>query len=288
MADAAFPISFAEVPMASRPPQAGTLAASRLAPAQNGPTPVQTIAIGHIGLQQPLAEGVDRLNLLDMFADQNAPSDSPDASAADHAAVTSSETVKTDTGITTSVAFDDGATLVVERTRTDDSISTISTRTDADGTVSVVTKLVTHLDDNTVQTVVSSDKGTTTTTIALDSGTRTVDTVNADGDHSTFVQTSGIDGLIGQYTLVQADGDSGALDYSLLNDGDTKTLTVEGTTADGVVVDSVVVIDVDTRVVTITDHQGDVATYSLQNFQHQVLDHGLIGVIADVDTGYFG
>lgn len=288
MADAAFPFFFAEVPMASRPTPVGTLSASRQASAQTGPGLVQTIAVGHVGLQQPLAEGVDRLNLLDLFADQNTASVTSDTSAADRPAVTSSETVKTDAGTTTSIAFDDGSTLVVERTRTDDSVSTISTRTDADGTVSVVTRLVTHVDDNTVQTTVTSDKGTTTTTIALDGGTRTVDTVTADGDHATFVQTSGIDGLVGQFTLVQADGDTGTLDYSLLSDGDTKTLTVEGTTADGVVVDSTVVIDVDTRVVTITDHQGDVATFSLQNFHHQVLDHGLIGVIADVDTGYFG
>ncbi|MFY8094543.1 MAG: hypothetical protein ACOVN0_13790 [Niveispirillum sp.] len=274
--------------MASRPIPVGTASSTRQASAQNGPTQVQTIAVGHIGLHQPLAEGVDRLNLLDMFADQDMATDIGGNGASDRPAVTSSETVKTDTGTTTSIAFDDGSTLVVERTRDDDTVSTTSTRTDADGTVSVVTKQVTHLDDNIVQTVVTSDKGTTTTTIALDSGTRTVDTVTADGDHTTFVQTSSIDGLVGQYTLVQADGDTGTLDYSLLNDGDTKTLTVEGTTADGVVVDSIVVIDVDTRVVTITDLQGDVATYSLQNFHHQVLDHGLIGLIADVDTGYFG
>lgn len=273
--------------MASRPAPVGTLSPIRQN-AQHGPTTAQNIAVGHIGLPPPLAEGVDHLNWLDMIADQGSRVDDSDNSAADRPSVTSGETVKTDTGITTSIAFDDGSTLVVERTRTDDSVSTSTTRTDADGAVSVVTKQVTHPDDNTVQTVLTSDKGTTTTTVALDSNTRTVDTITADGDHATFVQTSGIDGLVGQYTLIQADGDSGTLDYSVLNEGDTRTLTVEGTTADGLLVDSVVVIDIDSRVVTITDHQGDVATYSLQNFHHQVLDHGLIGIIADVDTGYFG
>ncbi|OYQ32800.1 hypothetical protein CHU95_18800 [Niveispirillum lacus] len=273
--------------MASRPAPVGTLVSNRQASAQNGPTQPQSIALGHIGVNQPLAEGLARLNLLDLFADQDSGGNKDD-SAGDRPSVASSETVTTDNTTTTRIVFEDGSTLVVDRTRTDNSVMTTSTRTDADGTASVVTKLVTQLDDNTIQTLVTSDKGTTTTTIALDSGTRTVDTVTSDGDHITFVQTRVADGLVGEYTLVQSDGDSGTLDYSLLESGDTSTLSVEGTTADGVLVDSTVIIDTDTRMVTITDMQGDVATYSLRNFHDQVQDLGLIGLIADVDTGYFG
>ncbi|MFV3130134.1 hypothetical protein [Niveispirillum sp. KHB5.9] len=275
--------------MAFRPAPVGSTAPSTTArQQQHGPGTVQTVALSHIGLHQPLAEGIDRLNLLDLLADQASGDATDGDSPADRPAITDSETVRTDTGSTTTIGFDDGSSLVVERVRGEDSQTTTTTRTAADGTVSVVTTEVTHLSDTSVQTVVSSAKGTTTTIIDLDTGTRTVDKVEADGDHSTFVQTRGEDGLTGQFTLIQADGDTGTLDYSLIRDGDTQTLTVEGTTADGVAVDSVVVIDVDTRVVTITDFQGDVATYSLQNFHDQVLDHGLIGLIADVDTGYFG
>lgn len=273
--------------MASRPAPVGTLSSSARPSVQSGPDRFQTIAVGHIGIHTPLSEGVDRLNLLDLLADQAQGIDSEDAPA-ERPAVTSSETVRTDTGTTTSISFDDGSSLVVERVSTDDSKTTTATRTAADGTVSVVTTAVTHLDDSVIQTVVTSDKGTTTTTIDLDSGTRTVDKVTADGDHTTFVQTQGEDGLIGQFSVVEADGDTGLLDYSLIRDGDTQTLSVEGTTADGVTVDSTVVIDVDAKVVTVTDQQGDIATYSLQNFHDQVLDHGLIGLIADVDTGYYG
>lgn len=273
--------------MASRPAPVGTVSAQRQAqPGGNIPASHQ-IAAGHAGLHQPLAEGMLRLDLLDLLTGPPV-TDEGDAGG-ERPSITSSDTVRTDDGATTTVTFDDGSTLVVERVRAADSLSTTSTRTDADGTVTTSAKTITHLSDTSLQTVQVDANGTTTTTVDLNSGTRTLDRVEADGDHVTLIQTRGIDGLTGQYTLVQADGDSGTLDYSLIiKEGGSQTLSVEGTTADGVVVDSTVVVDLDTRLVTVTDHQGDIATFSLLGFQDQVLDTGLIGVIADVDTGYFG
>lgn len=271
--------------MAFRPAPVGTASANRPAPSgDNSQTTAQHIAVGHVGLHQPLAEGVVHLNFLDLLTDQSASDPAP----AERPGIDSSETVRSDSGSTTTVKFEDGSSLVVVRSHDDDSVTTTSTRTAADGTVTTAARTVTHVDDNIVQTVQTDSHGTTTTIVSLEDGTRTTDRVEADGDHVTLVQTQGLDGLTGSYTLVQADGDAGTLDYSLTRDGDTQTFSIEGTTADGVAVDSTVVVDLDTKVVTVTDHQGDIATYSLQTFHDQILDVGLIGLIADVDTGYFG
>lgn len=271
--------------MASRPAPVGTASANRPAPSSdNSQTNAQHIALGHVGLQQPLAEGILRLNLLDLLSDRFNPDDAP----TERPGIDSSETVRSDSGSTTTIKFEDGSSLVVVRSHDDDSVTTTSTRTAADGTITTAARTVTHIDDNTVQTVLTDSNGTTTTTVSLEDGTRTTDRVEADGDHVTLVQTQGLDGLTGSYTLIQADGDTGILDYSLIRDDDTQTLSIEGTTADGVAVDSTVSVDLDTKLVTVTDHEGDIATYSLQTFHDQVLDVGLIGLIADVDTGYYG
>lgn len=238
---------------------------------------------GTVSGTPPLAEGVARLNLLQLLTDP--PRDDGDADRPD---VVSSTTTRNETGSVTKVTFDDGSTLVIDRVKSEDGFTTIHTRTDAEGTVVETSKEVTRLNDDHVQTIITGPDATRTVTVNMEEGTRTIDIVRTDGDHLTITQERADNTVSGTWLLVEADGDKGSLDYSLTRDGTTQTLDVEGTTADGVAVDSIVLFDADAGTVKVTDAAGDVATFTLAAFRDGVADTGLIGLIADVDSGYFG
>lgn len=233
-------------------------------------------------------EGVTKFDLLDML---NSPSDSDDTGTdlTAPAAVSGSTTETTDAGVITTIDFDDGSTLVVARSSDDDSVSTVSTLTEADGDVFVTTKTVTHLSDTSVQTEETyADGSSTTVTVDSDTQTRTVELTETDGDVITFSQTMNDGTITGQYIVQEVDGDTGTLTYSLVVDGFTQTLDIEGQTADGTDVDSIVVINNAQRSVTVTDFEGDVATFNYKDFFHDVHEYGLIGVIANVQPDTIG
>lgn len=278
--------------------------APRSAPAstrQNSSAPVPhsgfvpTAHTASQGFVQPvLAEGLLKFGILDDLMRNAGDNAGGGPSAADpdsHPDVASRTTTTTDTGSITTVSFDDGAKLVVTRSHTTDSDTLTAVRTDADGVVKTDTHSVTKLSD--AQTQISdthSDGSSRTTTIDSQAGTTLVQTVEADGDKSSLTVTRDqtLSKVTAHLVMTQADGDSGVLDYTLTHSGTTETIDISGHTADGVAVDSVIIIDAAAHIVKVTDHQGDIATYAIGTFLHQVHDHGLVGVVADVTSGYYG
>lgn len=275
--------------------------APRVAPASTRlnahvPTPSSPPFSGHAaeghGFVQPvLAEGLLKFGILDDLFKVSAETTDAPAATDSRPDIDSASTVKTDTGSITTVGFDDGSTLVVTRSHTADSDTLTELRTDAGGAVKMDTHAVTKLSDTQVRiSDTHSDGSSRTTTIDSAAGTTLVQTVQADGDTSslTVSRDQTLSAVTAHLVVTQADGDSGTLDYSLTRSGTTETVDITGHTADGVTVDSIIVIDGTAHTVKVTDHQGDVATYNIATFLHQVHDHGLIGVVADVTSGYYG
>lgn len=201
----------------------------------------------------------------------------------------SRETVRTDSGSVTTLTYEDGSSLAIERERTDDGYSVTYTSTDSDGSVSVGTVSVQQLDDGRLlKQVVDADGTQTSTLLDVDAGTRTIEILEADGDSTVVTSTTADDGSLAGTILLELDGSSSVLDFTLLDEAGDQTLTVTGTLADGTMIDSNVIWDHRAGTVDVTDQQGDIATFTLTAFQQQVSELGLIGVIADVDTGMFG
>lgn len=248
-------------------------------------------AAGHGFVQPVLAEGLLKFGILDDLLHTSDDDTDQPADTGSRPDVTARTVTTTDTGSITNISFDDGSTLVVTRSHTTNSDSLTAVRTDSTGAVTTDTHSVTKLSDT--QTQISdthSDGSSRTTTIDSSAGTTVVQTVEADGDKSTLTVTQDLtlSTVTAHLVVTQADGDSGILDYSLTRSGTTETVDISGQTADGVAVDSVIIIDGTARTVKVTDHQGDIATYNIATFMHEVHDHGLVGVIADVTNGYFG
>lgn len=204
-------------------------------------------------------------------------------------ALVSRDVTRTDSGSITSLSFEDGSSLTITRERTDGGYSVTYTSIDSDGGVSVGIVRVQQLDDGRLLKQVTDADGTQTSTLLdADAGTRTIQIVEADGDTTIVTSAVAADGTLAGTILLEADGSSSGLDFTLLNEKGDQTLTVAGTLADGTMIDSSVAWDHQTGTVMVTDQQGDIATFTIAAFQQQVTELGLIGVIADVDTGLFG
>jgi hypothetical protein len=194
------------------------------------------------------------------------PAARPHAHAAHNPHVESRSTEKTDDGFLTKLVFANGASVSVDRSRIDGGIETVITRTDAAGVDHVTTRSIVRGPDGAV----------------------TIETHGANGGERTVTLTRQDGALTGHVQTVQADGDEGVLDFTLTRGDGKRTLEISGTTPDGVHLDSLVEMDWAARTVTVTDFEGDKASFSLRAFHDYVEEFGLIGVIADVDPGVIG
>jgi hypothetical protein len=230
-----------------------------------------------------VADGIGHADFAYQLASIDAPS--PVVETSDSALI-SREVERIDNGTITTLSYDDGSTLAIERVKTDDGYSVTYTSVDSDGGVSVGSVSVEQLDDGSLLKQVTEPDGTvTTTTVDQETGARLVQVIEADGDTVTITESRDSDtgALTGTISFLEADGDTGTVDFSVLNDNGDQTLTVSGYLADGTMLDSVVVWDQQAHTVTVTDYQGDIATFTANDFKAQLDSVGLIGVIADVE-----
>jgi hypothetical protein len=201
-------------------------------------------------------------------------------------AVISREVERTESGTITTLFYEDGSTLVIERTKTDEGYSVTYTSTDSDGGVTVGSVSVEQLDDGSLLKQLTEPDGTvTTTTLDQETGAKLIQVIESSGDTVTITEnvdsTTGL--LTGTISFLEADGDTGTIDFSVLKQDGDQTLTVSGHLANGTMLDSVVVWDLHDQTVTVTDYQGDTATFTANDFNAQLDNVGLIGVIADVE-----
>lgn len=231
----------------------------------------------------PVADGIGHADFVYQLASIESPS--PVVETSDSALV-SREVERTDSGTVTTLSYEDGSSLVIERVKTDDGYTVTYTSTDSDGGVSVGSVSVEQLDNGSLLKQLTEPDGTvTTTTLDQETGSKLIEVLEADGDTVSITETRDSDtgALTGTISFLEADGDSGTIDFSILTDNGDQTLTVSGHLADGTMLDSVVLWDNHAHTVTVTDYQGDVATFTSSDFQAQLDSVGLIGVIADVE-----
>jgi hypothetical protein len=241
------------------------------------------LAIQQHSYSDTVMDGVGHADFAYQLASIEAPSPVVETS---ESALLSREVERTDSGTITTLSYEDGSTLVIERVKTDDGYTVTYTSTDSDGGTSVGSVSVEQLDDGSLLKQLTEPDGTvTTTTLDQETGTKLIQVIEADGDTVTITQAHDSDtgALTGTISFLEADGDTGTIDFSVLSDHGDQTLTVSGNLADGTMLDSVVVWSQQAHTVTVTDYQGDTATFSANDFKAQLDSVGLIGVIADVE-----
>jgi len=261
----------------------------RIAPAGAGSlrqTPIEApvaLAIQQHNYGVTVADGIGHADFAYQLASIEVPS--PVVETSDSALV-SREVERTGNGTITTLSYEDGSILLIERMKTDDGYSVTYTSTDSDGGVTVGSVSVEQLDDGSLLKQLTEPDGTvTTTTLDKEAGTKLVQIIEADGDSVTITETRDLDtgALTGTISFLEADGDNGTIDFSVLSDNGDQTLTVTGYLADGTMLDSVVVWNQLAHTVTVTDYQGDIAIFTANDFKTQLDSVGLIGVIADVE-----